>query len=280
MTIRTYIEASLVREALRYTVLAILAASSGLLSFAKYSVQANQSKTTQNPSVASSRIPPKIFTNRYGIELVYVSPGEFMMGSEREYPVHRVRISSGFYIGRYEVTQRQWLAAIGSNPSHFKGENLPVERVSYLDAQTFLIKLNGLNDDYEYRLPTEAEWEYACRAGTTGDFYGNPGEIAWYSETADKQTHPVGTKQPNAFGLFDMSGNVWEWCADHWHDDYNGAPPDGMAWIKGGSENRHPLRGGAWNFFAADIRSANRGVSTIDDRSPDIGLRVAAMRKR
>jgi formylglycine-generating enzyme required for sulfatase activity len=126
--------------------------------------------------MVSSRISPKEFTNRYGIELVYVSPGEFMMGSEREYPVHRVRISSGFYIGRYEVTQRQWLAAIGSNPSHFKGENLPVERVSHLDAQTFLIKLNRLNDDYEYRLPTEAEWEYACRAGTTGDFYGNPGE--------------------------------------------------------------------------------------------------------
>jgi formylglycine-generating enzyme required for sulfatase activity len=215
----------------------------------------NKSATNTNSTgvnVGPPKTPPKpgaLVKNQMGIEMVYIPPGEFMMGSENgdkdERPVHRVTISQAFYIGRYEVTQAQWQAAMGDNPSHFKdcGGNCPVERVSWKDAQNFINKLNESNDGFRYRLPTEAEWEYACRAGTTGDYAGTLSEMAWYGKNSGSKTHAVGGKQPNAWGLADMHGNVWEWCQDWYHKTYYGAPTDGSAWLSGGEQEYRVLRG-------------------------------------
>jgi formylglycine-generating enzyme required for sulfatase activity len=202
---------------------------------------------------SAAEAPQKSFKNRYGIEMVYVPSGEFMMGSEDNdtaKPVHRVRIGYGFYMSRYEITQAQWQAAVGKLPSdpEFRGHNLPVDNAEFEDVVNFINKLNKLNDGYNYRLPSEAEWEYGCRAGTTGDYYGDLDRIAWYAANSGDKTHPVGEKQPNAFGLYDMLGNVQEWCGDYWHDNYKGAPTDGSKWIKGGDRVfRGMFRGGRWN---------------------------------
>src|SRR5438309_6413691 len=148
------------------------------------------------------------------LEMMEIPAGSFCMGSNNgeanEKPVHQVTIEYSFYLGRFEVTQAQWQAVMGNNPSSFKGDfaepfiKLPVETVSWDDAQSFINKLNESNDGFTYRLPTEAEWEYACRGGTTGDYAGNLSEMAWYSENSENRTHTVGQKQPNAWGLFDM----------------------------------------------------------------------------
>lgn len=171
--------------------------------------------------------PGSIVRNQMGMELVYVPAGSFMMGSNNgdadEKPVHEVTIKEGFYMGRYEVKQAEWQQVMGNNPSNFKGDNLPVEQVSWDDAQSFISKLNERGDGFKYRLPTEAEWEYACRAGTTGDYAGDVNEMAWFSENSGNKTHTVGGKRPNAWGLADMHGNVWEWCADYYHETYYGA---------------------------------------------------------
>ena len=174
-------------------------------------------------------------------------------GFSDERPQHKVRVKP-FLLCRTEVTQAAWEALMGSNPSNRKGPSLPVEEVSWTDAQEWCRKA-GL------RLPTEAEWEYACRAGTTsrfclGDEDGELSNYAWYGGNSYFQAHPVGQKRPNAFGLYDMPGNVWEWCEDTWHGDYSGAPTDGSVWL-GGSSNR-VNRGGSWNSDPGDYRSATR----------------------
>jgi formylglycine-generating enzyme required for sulfatase activity len=228
--------------------------------------------------------PPKSFKSQQGIEMVYIPPGEFMMGSENgekdERPVHRVTISQAFYIGRYEVTQAQWQSVMGDNPSGYKncGGNCPVENVSWDESQNFINKLNESNDGFRYRLPTEAEWEYACRAGTTGDYAGDLDSMAWYEKNSGKKTHPVGTRQPNGFGLYDMHGNVWEWCEDWYHKTYEGAPTDGSAWLGGGEQKKRVLRGGSHYSNAANLRSANRYYyfSPVN-RYSDSGFRVVAM---
>jgi formylglycine-generating enzyme required for sulfatase activity len=179
-------------------------------------------------------------------------------------------------MGRTEVTQGQWQAVMGNNPSGFKGQDLPVEQVSWLNAQEFIRKLNQLNDGYVYRLPTEAEWEYACRAGSTGDYAGDLDSMAWYDKNSDNQTHVVGTKQPNAFGLYDMHGNVSEWCEDYYHDRYTGAPSDGSAWLSGGEMKYRVLRGGSWYNGATNARSANRFKYGPDFRFNYVGFRVVA----
>jgi formylglycine-generating enzyme required for sulfatase activity len=206
---------------------------------------------------------------------VWVPPGSFQMGSESgqvdEKPVHRVTIGAGFYLGKYEVTQAQWQAVMGHNPSYFKGHNLPVEQVSWDDAALFVAKLNAQKDGYTYRLPTEAEWEYACRAGTTGDYAGDLDALAWYGNNSGRarldaaemaridvqnyykrlmenggQTHPVGSKLPNAFGLFDMHGNIWEWVQDYYSDGYYAqSPSTDPKGPEGGSQ--HVVRGGSWH---------------------------------
>jgi len=174
--------------------------------------------------------PPKVGTmrrNSIGMEFMYIPEGSFQMGSTNgngdEKPVHKVTISQGFFMGRTEVTQTQWQAVMGNNPSGFKDcGNCPVENVSWDDAQSFIAKLNAQNDGFKYRLPSEAEWEYAARSGTTGDYAGNLDSMAWYSANSGSKTHPVGTKQANAWGLYDMHGNVWEWCQDWYSDSYYG----------------------------------------------------------
>src|SRR5712692_6724028 len=136
---------------------------------------------------------------------------------------------------------------MGSNPSSFKdcGGNCPVEQVSWDDTQKFIQRLNGMNDGYTYRLPTEAEWKHACRARTTGDNADNLSEMAWFSDNSGNRTHAVGQKQPNAWGLADMQGNVWEWCQDWYHEAYYRAPSDGSAWLSGGEQKYRVARGGS-----------------------------------
>jgi formylglycine-generating enzyme required for sulfatase activity len=169
---------------------------------------------------------------------------------------------------------------MGNNPSTFKdcGGNCPVDSVTWEDAQNFINKLNESNDGFRYRLPTEAEWEYACRAGTTGDYAGNLSEMAWFAENSLNRTHAVGEKQPNAWGLADMHGNVWEWCQDGYHETYSGAPSDGSAWLSGGEQKYRVLRGGSWgNKDAASLRSASRSKNTPDNRFYDKGVRIVAV---
>jgi formylglycine-generating enzyme required for sulfatase activity len=188
-----------------------------------------------------------------------------------EQPVHRVSIRS-FWMGVTEVTQAQWQTVMGNNPSHFKnaGPDAPVEMVSWEDAQAFIRKLNALGPGRRYRLPSEAEWEYACRGDGKADPYGPVEAIAWIKENSAGSTHPVALKQPNAFGLYDMLGNVSEWCQDTWHPDYKGAPANGSA--REGPGLYHTLRGGGWDLPAFFIHAALRGPYDPIHR---LGFRVA-----
>jgi formylglycine-generating enzyme required for sulfatase activity len=219
---------------------------------------------TSQPTPASTSNKPGTRPNQAGMEFILIPSGSFVMGSnnaDAEKPVHRVAIAQPFYMGKYEVTQAQWQAVIGNNPSYFKdcGGNCPVENVSWEDTQAFIDKLNTVNDGFTYRLPSEAEWEYACRGGTAGDYYGAVvDEIAWYGKNSGTGSHSVGGKQPNAFGLYDMSGNVWEWCQDWYHESYSRAPTNGAAWLSGGELTYRVRRGGSWNDIATSLRSANR----------------------
>ena len=233
----------------------------------------------------------KTFKNMIGMEFVLISAGSFQMGSPREEPgrfdsekQHEVTISKPFYLQTTEVTQGQWKSVMGDNPSRFKecGDNCPVEQVSWDDAQRFIIRLNGMegNNPFKYRLPTEAEWEYAVRAGTKTvfSFGDNPtklGEYAWNSGNSEGKTHPVGQKKPNAWGLYDMHGNVWEWVADDWHDSYDGAPDDGRAWIDDPRGTNRVKRGCGLTYDTRSCRSANRSYQTSLHRNPDVGFRLA-----
>ncbi len=217
--------------------------------------------------------------NGVSMEFILVPAGSFDMGSPDsekardgdEGPVRKVQLAKAFYIGKYEVTQEQYLAAMGTNPSKFSGPKLPVESVSWDEAATCCKKMGG-------RLPTEAEWEYACRAGSKTRFcYGDDlnytqlGEYAWYSSNSVSTTHPVGQKKPNAFGLYDMHGNVYEWCSD-WFAPYANAQTVNPV---GASSGQHRVcRGGGWIVNAWFCRSANRHIFSPDFRSVGLGFRV------
>jgi formylglycine-generating enzyme required for sulfatase activity len=215
-------------------------------------------------------------------EMVEIPAGSFDMGSNNgeanEKPVHRVTLARSFAIGKTEITQQQWHALMGNEPSYFTGcgDSCPVEQVSWDDAQAYLQKLNAKTGK-QYRLPSEAEWEYACRAGSQQEYCGsdNADNVAWNSFNSGSflrnTPHPAATKQANAFGLFDMSGNVWEWVADSYHDNYNGAPVDGSAW-EGGS--KRVLRGGSWGYDAKYGRAAFRSMFGPSYRYYSYGFRV------
>ncbi|GCL58127.1 SUMF1/EgtB/PvdO family nonheme iron enzyme [Microcystis aeruginosa] len=242
------------------------------------------------PLIASPTPFTEKISNGVTLEMVSLPAGEFLMGSadsdfdavSREKPQHQVQVNS-FAIGKYPVTQAQYEAVMGINPSEFKNNpQNPVEQVSWNDAQAFCQKLSQITGK-TYRLPTEAEWEYACRAGTTtryyfGDDASQLGDYAWYSANSQSKTHPVGQKKPNAWGLYDMIGNVWEWCEDDWHDNYIGAPKDGSAWPINNDNRSHLkcLRGGSWNSYKAPdyCRSAirSRNLPSYDNYSR--GFRV------
>ena len=227
------------------------------------------------------------------MEFVLIRPGSFTMGSDKsqfpdERPAHQVTIARPFYLGKYEVTQKQWEAFMSQNLSTFKegpqrpdGSKHPVENVSWLLCQSFLAKLKEKLKGYEFRLPTEAEWEYACRAGTTSDYnFGDGGDAlgdyAWYGSNSGGQTHPVGGKKPNAWGLYDMYGNVWEWCQD-WYGPYSGqAVSDPMGPSKPSSGVGRVVRGGAWNNTPDHVISSYREEVGPDEMMSYYGFRCVA----
>jgi formylglycine-generating enzyme required for sulfatase activity len=215
------------------------------------------------------------------MEFVLVRSGSFTMGAERPAeakPAHTVTFVKPFYMGKYEVTQEQWDRMMTNNPSTFQGPKNPVEQVNWNDCQSFITNLNEKVSGRKFRLPTEAEWEYACRAGNSNDYcFGSSesllSEYAWHLGNASNMLHQVGEKKPNAWGLYDMHGNVWEWCEDRFHPTYEGAPTDGSAWIEGGETNR-VARGGSWYSETYVLRSAYRGRPTPNYRGVVYGLRV------
>ena len=239
-------------------------------------------KTPKKSNVSSSSIlsskKETVIQNLVN-NMVFVEGGTFMMGAtpeqgtdigEDEKPTHRVMVSS-FSIGKYEVTQEEWYAVMGSNPSHFKGSKHPVEQVSWNDCQIFIEKLNKITG-IQFRLPTEAEWEYAARGGKYSRGYKYAGGnnldlIAWYSENSGEGTQAVGQKQANELGLFDMAGNVWEWCSDS-KADYASSIP------KQNSDNR-VNRGGGWRSGATLCRVSFRFDDGIDDSFKTLGFRLA-----
>lgn len=247
--------------------------------------------------------PGTVRNNSLGIEFAYVPPGSFRMGLDDGYkwekPVHLVTIKSGFWMGRTEVTQGQWRQVMGTTPKQQRdldypsdrpvenglGDNYPMFYVSWDDAQAFIRKLNEKNDGFDYSLPTEAEWEYACRAGTTGDFSGTgiADEMGWSNENSEEKLHPVAQKRPNAYGLFDMHGNVFEWCLDLFNDEgYDGVPSDGSANITIGDKRLRALRGGSVMLSAKEIRSGSRSGNLKEQRSANeghFGFRILARLK-
>jgi formylglycine-generating enzyme required for sulfatase activity len=196
-----------------------------------------------------------------------------------ERPVHRATISEDFWMGQFPVTQRQWQEVMGNNPSDFHGAGpeAPVEQVSWKDVQAFLAKLNTIQVRWTVRLPTEAEWEYAARAGSTGETYGPLDDIAWYGGNGSRTTHPVGQKLPNAFGLYDMLGNVWQWCQD-WFGPYSSEPAsDPQGPPKG---ERRVTRGGCFYCDAIHERAARRNCDLEEHFSHSIGFRIVAVRRK
>ena len=257
------------------------ASISGSLTSSTSSSSANTlSSSGSSLSGNALTIPVK---NGISIEMVKVEAGSFDMGAtpemkkpyDWEKPVHRVTLTNNYYIGKYEVTQALWKIVMGSNPSNFKGDNLPVENVSWNNCQKFISKLNKLTGK-SFRLPTEAEWEFAARGGnkSRGYLYSGSnaiGDVAWYEGNSSFMTHAVGTKQPDELGIYDMTGNVWEWCQD-WYDSYSSSPQTNPTGAVSGSYRVD--RGGSWNCLARSCRASCRDRCTPDYRNNSCGLRL------
>jgi formylglycine-generating enzyme required for sulfatase activity len=260
---------------------------------------ANRSaNAASNKPAANTSSSRETLKNSIGMEFVKIPAGSFMMGSptsekdrnEDEGPQRRVTINYEFYMGKYEVTQEEYEEVMGTNPSNFKNcPRCPIEQVSWDDAKSFIQKLNAKNDGYEYRLPSEAEWEYAARGGTTTPFgIGNGNSLSSEQANFDGdypygnapqgkylgKTTPVGSYQPNAFGLYDMHGNVWEWVEDIWKDNYSGLSVDGSANVSVGDSSLRVLRGGSWNFVGLLLRSAFRNRYAPATRYSNFGFRL------
>ena len=217
------------------------------------------------------------------IDMVHVEAGTFTMGAtpemenpfDNEKPAHQVTLTNDYYIGKYEVTQALWQAVMGNNPSKFKGDNLPVENVSWDDCQEFISQLNRITGK-TFRLPTEAEWEYAARGGKKSRGYQYSGsndisDVAWYDGNSGNKTHAVGSKQANELGIYDMSGNVWEWCQD-WHGSYSSSSQTNPTGVKSGSYR--VIRGEGWFSGARICRSSFRYGRLPYASSRDQGLRL------
>jgi len=248
----------------------------------------------EKPKYSTSVVEPaKVFTNSLGIKFQYIPAGEFMMGAVPQYkeadddekPQHKVRITKPFYMGKYPVTQEEWEKLMGNNPSEFKkaGKRAPVETVSWNDCQEFIKKLNQ-KEGKTYRLPTEAEWEYSARGGvsggstiyTYGDDVSKLDDYAWYDGNSGNTTHPVGQKKPNSLGLYDMMGNVREWCGDWYDDEYYKNSPN--ADPKGADKGEfRVLRGGSWNINARNCRLSLRGNDYPDSRYYNNGFRLVLL---
>ena len=218
--------------------------------------------------------------NSIGMEFMLIPAGEFHLDSSEfgyKIPV-RVTIKEPFYIGKFQVTQKQWNSVMGDEPSCFEGDNRPVECITWNKVREFIEKLNEMEDTDKYRLPSETEWEYACRAGTdTKYFFGNSDlqldDYAWHYLNSDHRTHPVGQKKPNPWGLHDMYGNVWEWCQNRYHRNYEEALAEGSAWDFVGSIGI-VLRGGAWVSYSEKCRSSYRSSFDSDYGSYSVGFRL------
>ena len=251
-------------------------------------IETSSANQMSQPTGADNKIQTDSNTAFVEPEMVLVRGGTFTMGctSELGYdcyndekPAHQVTVSD-FQIGIYEVTQAQWQAVMGSNPSNFKGDNLPVENVSWNDVQEFIRTLNDRTNK-QYRLPTEAEWEFAASGGNNSKGYTYSGSdnlsvVAWYRDNSEDKTHPVGTKSPNELGIYDMSGNVREWCSD-WYDSYNS---NAQTDPKGPSSRSHRVvRGGSWDHFARQVRVSYRNSIAPDYRTDHLGFRLACSSK-
>lgn len=227
-----------------------------------------------------------INANGITFTMVALQGGTFTIGATSEQggdawdcekPAHRVTLSD-YYIGQTEVTQALWQAVMGSNPSNFKGSNLPVEMVSWNDCQQFITKLNQLTGR-KFRLPTEAEWEYAARGGNKSHGYKYSGgntltEVAWYDGNSGFKTHPIAQKQANELGIYDMTGNVWEWCQDWYDERYYGKSPSNNPYNNTSASYR-VIRGGCWNFKDRLCRVSYRDGYPPDNTDYRIGLRIA-----
>ena len=232
---------------------------------------------TKENIIKPNIVEPQIInpTNNYEPEMVFVEGGPLMKGGD-ERSLHRVTVNS-FYIGKYQITQKQWFEIMGNNPSYFKGDNLPVESVSWYDVQKFLRKLDQKTWK-KYRLPTEAEWEYAARGGVKSKGYeyagsNNIDDVAWYISNSNDHTHRVGTKDSNELGIYDLSGNVWEWCQDWYEENYYGRSPNNN--LKGPDHRIYRvLRGGSWFISVNHCRSFYRGKSYPNGRYYGTGFRL------
>ena len=213
-----------------------------------------------------------------GMKFVWVPGGCFRMGAgdnRSEMPIHEVCVR-GFWLGRHEVTQREYEQIVGSNPSYFKEDDRPAEQVSWDEANAFAAQI-GKKIGSLIRLPSEAEWEYACRAGGQHDAFCGQGQVVnlgWFGSNSGTRTHPVEQKQANAWGLYDMSGNVSEWVLDCWHADYAGAPTDGSAWMGNGACGQRVSRGGAWFDSVPFLHAAYRSKYEPSSRFSYLGFRL------
>ena len=220
---------------------------------------------------------PKVEVVSLHLKFVTIPAGTFRMGTEEsrspdQAPVHDVTISRPFDLQTTEVTQSQWVAVMGSNPSQFQGDDLPVEQVAATEVDEFLRRLNGNDPGRNYRLPTEAEWEYACRAGSAESRYGKLEDVAWWHHNSGNTTHAVGTKRPNAWGLYDMLGNVWELTAD-WKDTY---PSHAVTDPKGPASGYYRVcRGGSWYDVQSAVNATFRASPAPSDRANSRGFRIA-----
>ena len=226
-----------------------------------------------------ARNAPKIVKNQIGIELISIPPGSFLMGSndgrDDEKPVHQVNISKGFLIGKYEVTAGEWKAVMGKAPPGFEADHLPAQFITWNDAQEFIRRLNQKNDGYSYRLPTEAEWEYACRGGAKTEDPSDIELLAWYDGNSNNRLHPVGMKHTNDWGFYDMRGNVSEWCLDWYDKNYYsqsaGADPKGP-----GNGLERVKRGGSHFDDSSKVRCSSREGAAPNETLDTDGFRIVA----